>query len=146
MTEIDGHYNMPDKVGYVCRLLRKAVAAHGARLVLVADAELLETVDLALWKLSHSDFIAHCRDDAASGVVARSPVVLADAAALALPDRPILVNLGAGLPARFERFERLIDIVGSDEADRQAGRARWRHYKDRGYAIRTHAYGGSAGA
>ena len=73
-------------------------------------------------------------------------MVLVDSAAGALPDRPILVNLGAELPARFERFERLIDIVGSDDADRQAGRARWRHYKDRGYAIRTHAYGGGANA
>jgi DNA polymerase-3 subunit chi len=54
------------------------------------------------------------------------------------------VNLGANLPARFERFERLIDIVGSDEADKLAGRARWRHYKDRGYAIRTRPYAGGA--
>ncbi|MDM0017028.1 DNA polymerase III subunit chi [Variovorax saccharolyticus] len=146
MTEIDGHYNMPDKTGYVCRLLRKAVSAHGARLVVVADAAALEALDLALWKLAPSEFIAHCRSDDAPFIVERSPVVLADSAADALPDRPILVNLGAGLPARFERFERLIDIVGSDDADRQAGRARWRHYKDRGYAIRTHAYGGSAGA
>jgi DNA polymerase-3 subunit chi len=146
VTEIDGHYNMPDKTGYVCRLLRKAVSAHGARLVVVADAAALEALDLALWKLAPSEFIAHCRSDDAPFIVERSPVVLADSSADALPDRPILVNLGAGLPARFERFERLIDIVGSDDADRQAGRARWRHYKDRGYAIRTHAYGGSAGA
>ena len=144
MTEIDGHYNMPDKTGYVCRLLRKAVSAHGARLVVLADAAVLEALDLALWKLAPSEFIAHCRSDDAPFIVERSPVVLADSTADALPDRPILVNLGAALPARFERFERLIDIVGSDDADRQAGRARWRHYKDRGYAIRTHAYAGSA--
>lgn len=144
MTEIDGHYNMPDKVGYACRLLRKAVSAHGARLVVVADPALLEAIDMALWKLSPSDFVAHCRSDDPPFVVERSPVVLADGATTALPDRPILVNLGAELPARFERFERLIDIVGSDDADRQAGRVRWRHYKDRGYAIRTHAYAGSA--
>ena len=146
MTEIDGHYNMPDKVGYACRLLRKAVSAHGARLVVVADAAVLEAIDTALWTLSPSDFVAHCRSDDAPFVVERSPVVLVDSAASALPDRPILVNLGAELPARFERFQRLIDIVGSDDADRQAGRARWRHYKDRGYAIRTHAYAGGANA
>ncbi|MDM0013362.1 DNA polymerase III subunit chi [Variovorax sp. J22P168] len=144
MTEIDGHYNMPDKVGYAARLLRKAVAGHGARLVVVGEGALLETLDQALWRLAPADFVAHCRSDDAPHVVARSPVVLAREATDVLPDRPVLVNLGAGLPARFERFERLIDIVGSDDADRQAGRARWRHYKDRGYAIRTHAYGGGA--
>jgi DNA polymerase-3 subunit chi len=110
----------------------------------VADAALLEAIDTALWTLSPTDFVAHCRGDDAPSIVERSPVVLVDSAAGALPDRPILVNLGAELPARFERFERLIDIVGSDDADRQAGRARWRHYKDRGYAIRTHAYAGGA--
>jgi DNA polymerase-3 subunit chi len=144
VTEIDGHYNMPDKVDYACRLLRKAVGAHGARLVVVAEPQVLDAIDIALWKISPSEFLAHCRSDDAPALLARSPIVLADSGSASLPDRPILVNLGAGLPAGFERFERLIDIVGSEDADKFAGRTRWRHYKDRGYAIRTHPYGGSA--
>src|SRR5206468_254 len=99
VTEIDGHYNMPDKLGYACRLLRKAVGVHGARLVVVADAALLDAIDLALWKLAPSDFVAHCRSDDPPYIVQRSPVVLADSTEAALPDRPILVNLGAELPA-----------------------------------------------
>ncbi|MGJ7510192.1 DNA polymerase III subunit chi [Variovorax sp. GT1P44] len=146
MTEIDGHYNMPDKVSYACRLLRKAVAAHGARLVVVADGATLDAIDQSLWTLQPTEFIPHCRITDDAHIVARSPVVLAESGEAALPDLPILVNLGAELPARFERFERLIDIVSSDDADKLAGRARWRHYKDRGYAIRTHPFGGSAGA
>jgi DNA polymerase III subunit chi len=144
VTEIDGHYNMPDKVGYACRLLRKAVAGHGARLVVVAGPEVLDAIDSGLWRLSASDFIAHCRGSDEVHIVSRSPIVLGASAGSAPSDRPILLNLGAELPERFERFERLIDIVGSDEADRQAGRLRWRHYKDRGYAIRSHAWNGSA--
>lgn len=144
MTEIDGHYNMPDKVSYACRLLRKAVGAHGARLVVMADPATLDAIDQSLWTLQPTEFIAHCRSGDEAHVVARSPVVLAESGTASLPDRPILVNLGAELPTRFERFERLIDIVGSDDADKQAGRARWRHYKDRGYAIRTYPYGASA--
>jgi DNA polymerase-3 subunit chi len=145
MTGIDGHYNMPDKVGYTCRLLRKAVSAHGARLVVLADAATLDAIDQSLWSMQPAEFIAHCRDGDAAHVVSRSPVVLAESGTAELPQRPILINLGAQAPARFEQFERLIDIVGSDDADKQAGRARWRHYKDRGYAIRTFPYGGAAG-
>ena len=145
MTEIDGHYNMQDKVGYACRLLRKAVAAHGARLVVVADGATLDAIDQSLWTMTPTEFIPHCRIDDDAHIVARSPVVLAESDEASLPDRPILVNLGPELPARFERFERLIDIVSSEDADKLAGRTRWRHYKDRGYAIRTHPYGGSAG-
>lgn len=145
MTEIDGHYNMPDKVSYACRLLRKAVGTRGARLVVMADPATLDAIDQSLWTLQPTEFVAHCRCGDEAHVVARSPVVLAESGTPSLPDRPILVNLGAELPARFERFERLIDIVGSDESDKQAGRVRWRHYKDRGYAIRTYPYGGGAG-
>lgn len=145
MTEIDFHFNTPvDKVHYACRLLRKAVAARGARVVVVADAPMLEALDAALWTFSPVEFIAHCRSDGDAGVLARSPVVLADGSdAPSLPHRQVLLNLGAGLPSGFERFERLIDVVSQDEADRQAARARWRHYADRGYAIRRHDYVGA---
>jgi DNA polymerase-3 subunit chi len=144
MTDIDGHYNIPDKVGYACRLLRKAVGAHGARLVVLADAAALDAIDRALWSMQPAEFIAHCRCDAAAHVVSRSPVLLAESGMAALPERPVLVNLAAEPPARLESFERLIDIVGSDDTDKQAGRARWRHYKDRGYTIRTFPYGGGS--
>jgi DNA polymerase-3 subunit chi len=150
MTEIDGHYNMPDKVSYTCRLLRKAVGAHGARLVVMADPATLDAIDQSLWTLQPTEFIAHCRCHDEPHVVARSPVVLiesgsTDSEMAALPDLPILLNLGAEPPANFERFERLIDIVGSGDADKQAGRARWRHYKHLGHAIRPHPYGGANG-
>ena len=144
MTEIDFHFNTPDKVNYACRLLRKAVGARGARVVVVADAPMLEAVDLALWTFAPAEFIAHCRSDGEPHTVARSPVVLAESGDAPLPHRQVLVNLGHAVPGGFERFDRLIDIVSADDADRQAGRSRWRHYADRGYAIQRHDFAGSA--
>lgn len=140
MTGIDFHFNTPDKVGYACRLLRKAVAARGARVVVVGDAATLDAVDAALWQLSPADFIAHCRSDAEPGVLARSPVVLSAGGDEPAPHHQVLLNLGADVPAGFGRFERLVDIVSDDEADRQVARARWRHYADRGYAITRHDF------
>lgn len=141
MTGIDFHFNTPDKVHHACRLLRKAVAARGARVVVVGDATTLDAVDVALWQLSPADFIAHCRTDAAPGMLARSPVVLSAAGGDApVPHHQVLLNLGVEVPAGFGRFERLIDIVSDDEADRQVARARWRHYADRGYAITRHDF------
>jgi DNA polymerase-3 subunit chi len=53
------------------------------------------------------------------------------------------VNMAGDVPPGFERFERLIELVSTDEADRGAGRSRWRHYANRGYAIRQQdAFGG----
>ena len=140
MTGIDFHFNTPDRVHHACRLLRKAVATRNARVVVVGDAETLDAVDTALWQLSPVDFIAHCRADAAPGMLARSPVVLAVGGATAAPHHQVMLNLGGEVPAGFGRFERLIDIVSDDESDRQRARVRWRHYADRGYAITRHDF------
>lgn len=140
MTEIDFHFNTPDKVSHACRLLRKAVSGRGARVVVVADAATLDAVDLSLWTFSPVEFIAHCRVTGEAHTVARSPVVLSEGIATPLPHQQVLVNLGAELPAGFERFERLIDIVSNDDDDRLAARRRWRHYADRGYTIRRHDF------
>ncbi len=142
MTEIDFHFNAADKVSHACRLLRKAVVVNGARVVVTADAGMLDAVDAALWQFSATDFIAHCRADGEPHALARSPVVLAAPGAGGLPHQQVLVNLGDQVPAGFERFERLIEVVTGDEADRVAGRTRWRHYSERGYALKRHDIAG----
>jgi len=35
-------------------------------------------------------------------------------------------------------FERLVEIVSTDDGDRAAARARWKHYASRGYQIEKH--------
>ncbi|MDA7417596.1 DNA polymerase III subunit chi [Xenophilus arseniciresistens] len=144
MTGIDVHFNAGDKVGHACRLLRKAVMGAGAKVVVVAEPPLLQTLDEALWSFSPGDFIAHCDASAAPAVLSRSPVVLLQpqqAASAALPHHEVMVNLGTATPTGFERFERLIDVVGLEPQEREAGRERWRHYQSRGYTITRHDLG-----
>jgi DNA polymerase-3 subunit chi len=54
------------------------------------------------------------------------------------PHHGVLVNLGQGIPAEFERFERFIEVVARTDDDRLAARSRWKHYTDRGYAMKRH--------
>lgn len=137
MTGVEFHFNAPDKVGYACRLLRKAVGK-GAKLVVTGEPAVLRELDTALWTFSPLEFVPHCYGDAAgAAVLAASPVVLADAAHAA-PHQEVLVNLGPDVPEGFERFERLIEVVTANEDDRVQGRRRWKHYADRGYAIQKH--------
>lgn len=137
MTEIAFHFNAPDKLGYACRLLRKAFGT-GARVVVTGEREMLEDLDVALWTFSPLEFVPHCHG-ARHGerVLARTPVVLADTPSAA-PHRQVLVNLGAPVPEGFEGFERLIEVVSRDDQDRSLARRRWKHYADRGYAIVRH--------
>jgi len=136
MTDVAFHFNVPHKLGYACRLLRKASAA-GTRVGVVASPETLRELDVALWSFSALDFIAHCDAAAPADVLERTPIVLASDCA-ALPSAGVLVHLGADVPAGFERFERLIELVGADEQDRAQARLRWRHYAERGLTIQRH--------
>lgn len=142
MTEVAFHFNVGDPLGYACRLLRKALRA-GAQVAVVAPPDRLRELDAALWSFDALEFLPHVRLAAGTQPAARlaaTPLWLVERAADA-PPVPVLVNLGDEVAPGFESFERLIEIVGSDDAERQAGRQRWKHYTDRGYAIERHEVG-----
>lgn len=136
MTELAFHFNAPDKLAYACRLLRKAVGA-GARLVVTAPASELTQLNGLLWTFSPLDFIAHAMAEDPEPMRSVSPVILAESLA-ELPHHQILVNLGHEVPLGFERFERVIEVVSLDDADRQAARQRWKHYTQLGHTIVRH--------
>jgi DNA polymerase-3 subunit chi len=136
MTEVAFHFNTPDRIAYACRLLRKAVAS-GAKLVVTGSTETLQQLDIALWNFSPSDFVPHCYVHDHALLVNASPVVLS-ASAQAGPHRQVLVNLDTCVPEGFEHFDRVIELVGLDDEDRQLARRRWKHYVDQGYAITRH--------
>ena len=125
MTDISFHVHLPDKMHYACRLLRKA-AGQGSRVCVVGDQALLLELDSLLWTFSPSDFVPHCFANASLLQLEASAVVLG------WSPRPVVVNLGPGIPAGFEGFDRLIELVGTDVQDIQAGRQRWKLYKQAG--------------
>jgi DNA polymerase-3 subunit chi len=136
VTEVAFHFNAPDRTAYACRLLRKAVVS-GAKLVVTGPPELLKELDTALWMLSPIDFVAHCFADSDAAVLAASPVVLAQILN-ELPHRQVLLNLGPAVVPGFDSFERVIEVVSLDDADRQAARQRWKQYTDLGFNITRH--------
>jgi DNA polymerase-3 subunit chi len=96
-----------------------------------------------LWTFSAAEFVPHYRatgaksDTAQGKVLSATPVLLVES----LRDcahHGVLVNLGSDIPAEFERFERFIEVVTTSDEDRLAARQRWKHYADRGYALKRH--------
>jgi DNA polymerase-3 subunit chi len=53
-----------------------------------------------------------------------------------VPHHDVLLNLGDDWPPFFASFERLLEIVSTDEADKERARARYAFYKKRGYDIK----------
>ena len=130
MIEVAFHLNVPDVGAYACRLLRKAYAK-GARVRVLAEPALLDELDRRLWLIGPSDFVPHATDSSPQRIRVRSPVLLgAEPSEGASPQ--VLVNLSPQMPADLQGFDRVIDVVGTDESDRQRARARWRAYRDAG--------------
>lgn len=136
MTQVAFHFNVPERVAYACRLLRKAVAS-GSKVAVTGPQNSLHELDEALWTFSATDFVPHCYLTSDAHVVAASPVILTSSIESA-PDLPVLLNLGPAVPDGFDRYERVIELVMLDDEDRQLARRRWKHYTDLGYAITRH--------
>lgn len=136
MSDVEFHTQAPEKLLYACRLLRKA-AASAARVLVTADAATLAQLDQQLWAFSSTEFVPHCFDDAPAQVLDSSPIVLTPA----LPEKAeqtILLNLGSVVPAGFEQFARIIEIVSEDEDDKRQARSRWKHYAASGCQLSSH--------
>ena len=133
MTRVDFHFNAPDKLHYGSRLLRK-IYRSGQRAVVFGDPAEIAEFDSLLWTFSALDFIPHVY--AGDPLAGQTPLLLCSEP-VDTPHVDLLVNLSRSTPAFFSRFERLIEVVSTGEADRAAARERWRFYKDRGYAVHS---------
>jgi len=131
MTRVDFHFNAPDKLGYSCRLLRKIHRA-GQRAVVYAPPVALAELDSSLWTFSALDFIPHVT--AGDALAAATPILLCSEP-VETPHVDILVNLASQTPSFFSRFERVIEVVSTEDQDRLSARERWRFYKERGYPL-----------
>ena len=107
--------------------------AEGQRVrVCTADATMTARLDRMLWEIPREGFVPHVT--LASPLAAVTPVIV-DHADVHPAEGDVLINLAADPPSFFARFRRLVEIVGPDAIDKAAGRARWRHYKARGYTL-----------
>ena len=135
MTRIDFHTNIADKVSYACRLARKAYGARGKLVLLAADAAQAAALDSALWTVGETDFLPHAM--AGGALAPQSPIIVTDSLDGEFPHYDMLVNLTQATPPRFERFQRVFEIISTDEIDAAAGRKRYMAYKQQAYPL-TH--------
>ncbi len=146
MARIDFHSNVTDKLEYVCRLTRKIWSATSEgqavrQIVMVAEKADLKKLDELLWSFSGVDFLPHCfiEDEAA----AETPIVLTDdfssPALKSIPHADVMIHLGLRMPADVSalvaRFPRIVEVVTVNEAERLAGRDRYKAYRDLGHEL-----------
>jgi DNA polymerase-3 subunit chi len=136
VTSIDFYFNAGDRLEVACRLAGKALQQKKRVLIYAPQPEIAQKMDRLLWTSQAVSFIPHC--SAHDPLAADTPVLIATDDAVPAHVCEVLLNLSAECPPFFERHERLLEIVSQDDAERGAGRARFKFYRDRGYEIRNH--------
>lgn len=111
----------------VCELAKKAFAAQQPALILTRDYAQADAVDELLWAFDEDAMIPHQLagddDDAATAILIVPPGV-------DTPDRPLLINLRENCPDG--PYQRVLEVVAADPAERDGSRTRWREYQRRG--------------
>ena len=135
MTQIDFYTHVDNKLHTVCQLVTKAYERKLKVLVFTPDAAMSGKLDALLWTTPAIGFLPHAL--ASSAIAAETPIIIHHQGEYPAHDE-VLVNLRNEWPPFFSRFQRLIEIVSLDAADRLAARERYSFYRDRGYPIKSH--------
>jgi DNA polymerase-3 subunit chi len=132
-----------ERLRLACRLAEKAYLSAAHVLVWSDDAAELSAFDDLLWTFADRSFVPHepYREPEQWQEV---PVLLAAGDAAPAGAFQVLLNLGAVVPPCAWQAERVLEIIDADEARRQAGRTRFRSYRERGLAPQTHHLNGEA--
>ena len=142
MTERVDFYVLKSAAGnqrfaFACRLTEKAFL-NDLRIVIVndtlRDAKLLDDL---LWTFDERSFIPHqiCLDERPTEPATKVHLAVLPAAP---PAGDLLVNLSARLPAHWESYVRIAEIIDADEERRRLGRARFKTYRDFKVTLETH--------
>jgi DNA polymerase III subunit chi len=95
------------------------------------------------WRASSTGCSGSTSRAASSGTSADpGPAAVLIGAGDPLPShRDVLVNLGVEVPGFYDRFERVLEIVAGDAAQRGQSRERFKFYRDQGLSPETHKIG-----
>jgi len=122
-----------DPLLLVCELARKAFDGGMPTLILARSGDQADELDQKLWEFDEDAFIPHQlagdEDDAITPVLIAAP-------GTATPDRTLVINLRDECAPGM--FERVLEVIPADEAQRTGSRERWKTYKAAGFDVAKH--------
>ncbi len=121
---------------FACKLIEKAYQSGQYCYVLMDSLPEVQMLDERLWTFRPGSFIPH--DTATQTLPTNRSQVLIGTQPPPIHWRGVVVNLSSHLPAHWEDFTRLLEILDNSEATKIAGRQRYSTYKQAGVTITTH--------
>jgi DNA polymerase III subunit chi len=146
MTRIDFYFNVADKQQMLFDVVQTALAKRRQVMLLAVDENMANEVSMTLWQNKPESFLPNVKLNHLHA--SATPVVIglqgsdlkSDAVQFNTVQDDMLINLTATEPSFFSRFTQLVELVGNDEQDKKAARARFKFYRDRGYEIKSVDY------
>ncbi|NII56552.1 DNA polymerase III subunit chi [Luteibacter sp. SG786] len=122
-----------DPLLLVCELAKRAFGAQQPTLILTRDFEQAEAIDEYLWAFDEDAYIPH---QLAGDEQDDDTAVLIVPPGVETRDRPLVINLrDTCAPGQFDR---VLEVVAADPAEREGSRARWTQYKQAGFEVTKH--------
>ncbi len=138
MPQIDFYSGASDKLLVACRLSEKVIQQAIKMMIYIPDSSLLNQFDKLLWTFSPISFIPHCHGGDRMADV--TPVILIGNSEEIQQIAPyeVLLNLQDEVPPFYDRFQRIIEIVGNAPEDKVVARKRYRFYQEQGFSVHHH--------
>ena len=120
---------------FACTLTARALQDRLRVHIHARSREDAANLDSLLWTFRDISFVPHAlADDPAAG---SAPVVLGWQGMIPGPGA-LLINLTDELPGFAPHFERVLELVGNDDRQKQLARQRFRQYREQGWEIHSH--------
>lgn len=125
-----------ERQDFACKLIEKIYRSGQFCYVLAESPEQAAEIDQRLWTFRAGSFVPHQRYQGTLPDYKNSILI----GGSDIPDgwQKVIVNLSSYFPPSVAPTERILEILDNSEASKQAGRQRYRHYREAGLDITTH--------
>lgn len=126
---------------HICHILAACHSQKQTVFVLCEDKRFAKALDAALWTFSDVAFVPHALAVPPYLAENTAPILIGNSTDLqnctSGATRDILCNLTTALPAENPAFSHILEWVPVTAAEKEAARARYQQYKQRGYVVET---------
>lgn len=143
MTEVK-FYILPDvgsREAFVCRLADQRYR-QGQRLhIHTGSGEQARRIDQLLWTFRDNSFVPHALTTQLQPDEPHPPICIGETPPPTEPtdgQAQLLINLADEVPLFFSRYPIVVEVIDQTPMLLEAGRERYRFYRDRGYRITDH--------
>jgi len=132
-------HSLSDRFLFACKLIEKAYRSGQFCYVYTDSLQQSQQIDNQLWTFRENSFIPHqLYDETNHKTPDYEKTVLIGTQAAPENWQKLIFNLSSKYPDDLTKTDRVLEILDNNEELKQAGRQRFRQYKQNGFDISTH--------